>query len=128
MTDPFLAFEHNPDTEESEKILAAGFDWEELERRLETDPDPKEVIAQARAEGNMEMLSKIVAICAEGVMDIKQKSKRTEGVGLRLLCAAAALHPGQALEKSTSQLSKVTGIGIRRIQIVLKEITPKING
>lgn len=110
MNDPFLAFERNPDSEESEKILAAGFDWEELERRLETDPDPNEVIAQARAEGNMEMLTKLLTICAEDVMEIRQVSKRTGVVGTRLLCAAAILHPGHAVEARAEILSKATGL------------------
>lgn len=110
MTDPFLAFERNPDSEEAEKILAAGFDWSELERRLESDTDPEEVIAQARAEGNMEMLSKILAICAEGVMDIRQVSKRSGVIGSRLLCAAAILHPGQAIEARVSAICEATGL------------------
>ena len=128
MNDHFLAFENNPDSEESEKILAQGFDWSELERRLETDPDPAEVIAQARAEGNMEMLSKIVAICAEGVMEIPQEGKRVEVIGLRLLCASALLRPGQAVEKSSSTLAKVTGLTYRRINQVLKQVRVRIEG
>jgi len=110
MNDPFLAFERNPDTEESEKILAAGFDWEELERRLMVEQDPKEVIAQARAEGNMEMLTKLLTICAEDVMEIRQVSKRTGVVGTRLLCAAAILHPGHAVEARADMLSRATGL------------------
>ncbi len=110
MTDPFLAFERNPETDESEPVLAAGFDWAELERRLETDPDPHEVIAQARAEGNMEMLSKLLSICAQDVMEIRQVSKRTGVVGTRLLCAAAILHPGHAVEARAEMLSKATGL------------------
>ena len=128
MNDPFLAFENNPDSEESEKILARGFDWSELERRLETATDPAEVIAQARAEGNMEMLSKIVAICAEGVMDVSNPGKRCEVIGLRLLCATALIRPGQAVERSTATLAKITRMHVRRIQQVMKELRPKIGG
>lgn len=128
MNDPFLAFEHNPDTEESEKILAAGFDWEDLERRLETDPDPKEVIAQARAEGNMEMLSKIVAICAEGMLDISKAGKRAEAAGIRLICVSAALRPGQAVEKSAACIAQMTGMTDRHIRRVLAEVTAKMRG
>ena len=127
MTDPFLAIEHNPDTEESEKILAAGFDWEDLERRMETDPDHKEVIAQARAEGNMEMLSKIISICAEGVTNIDRVESRKSVITARLLCLAAILHPGQAIDARVSALSKATGLGrammFRTLSYVRKRIT-----
>ena len=126
MNDPFLAFERNPESEESEKILAAGFDWDELERRLETEQDPGEVIAQARAEGNMEMLSKIIAICAEGVTEIKSRNSRRNVISSRLLCLAAILHPGQAIESRVDTLSKVTGLGRAMMFRTLSHVRKRI--
>lgn len=126
--DPFLAFEHNPDSEESEKILAAGFDWGELERRLETAEDPAEVIAQARAEGMMEMLTKILSICAEGVMNIKQVSKRTDVIGIRLLCVAALLRPGQAVERNTVAIAEATGLEVSGVRKIMARMRSKTRG
>ena len=109
MTDPFLAFERSADGESAETVLAADFDWEDLERRLQTDPDPREVIAQARAEGNMEMLSKIVTICADGVVRIKNPKQRRDLMATRLMCIATALRPIPANYGAVVAVMKLTG-------------------
>ena len=116
MNDPFLAFERNPESEESEKILAAGFDWEELERRLETDKDPQEVIAQARAEGNMEMLTKIVSVCADGVARIKNPKQRRDLMAIRLICIATALRPVPENYGAVVSVMKLTGLSASAVE------------
>lgn len=126
MTDPFLAFQRNAETDETEPVMASEFDWDELALRMERDEKPGALLAEARQEGGREMLSQIVAVCAEGVMQIRGKSTRVEVVGLRLLCAAAVLRPGQAMDRSVRTMAKATGINVSHIHRVIKQMRARI--
>ena len=102
MSDPFLAWERNADTEESERVLATQFDWESIE-------GSSEEIMGTKAEAAELVISEMIRLCAEGITKLDRKDQRAKTVGLRFLCFCSMYRPGQAFEPELHKIAELTG-------------------
>lgn len=108
MNDPEAAWGEDGADGQAVREPAVGFPWADVGGMA--DHDVRELVEQARRDGASEMLSMLVSLCAEGVTKVTQRDARARTVGLRLLCAAALLRPGQVTEQRQRDIASMIGV------------------
>lgn len=113
----FDRFGTQADPEDHDGTFSTGFDWDAIERGM-----GERGIKEIELDGARTAISAVFAICAEDVRSVRQVTRRTHVIGLRLLCFAAIIRPGQVMEQSANEVAKFTGMDVKYIFRMMKKI------
>ncbi len=113
----FDRFGTQADPEDHDGTFSTGFDWDAIERGM-----GERGIKEIEMDGARTAVSAVFAICAEDVRSVRQVTRRTHVIGLRLLCLAAIMHPGQVTEKDAESVADLTKMDVAYIFRMMKKI------
>ena len=111
----FDRFGTQSDPDDHDGTFSTGFDWDAIERGMGERNSRKSDIEDAEQDGARMGISAFIEICAEDASSVRQITRRTHVIGLRALCLAAIIHPGQVTEQSAKEVAKFTGMDVKYI-------------
>ncbi len=100
---------------------AVDFNWSEVESAFSGYVD-SETVEKARSDGGMAMLTALLIMCSENVRSIKRKDQRANLIGVRLLCAAAVMRPGQVTDRRQRDIAAILGVNIRTVERAMAHV------
>lgn len=125
MTDQDAAWSEDDADGHAHREPAVDFAWGEVESSLAGHVD-QETLERAMVEGGQAMISAMLAICAEGVRGIRRREQRAGLIGVRLLCAAALMRPGQVTERRQKDIAALLGVDIRTVERAMAHVRSAI--
>ncbi len=126
MSEPFQAWGEDDTDGQAQREPAVEFAWDEVDS-ASIGFSGDDAIARARVEGGQAMLSALLSVCAEGLTRIDRKDRRASKIGVRLLCAAAVMRPGQVSSARVRDIAALLGMHHRPVFAVIQKMREALN-